>query len=108
MDILKKIEQIREKPEHIRRRYVFVCVFASMIIIGGIWLITLKSSYSNSGNAIDSEDYSQIMNDIKENVPTENEIYNNESEMISSEEDDTIETEESVEDEKYDLFDLSQ
>jgi len=110
VDILKKIEQIREKPEHIRRRYVSVCVFVSMLVIGGIWLITLKSSYSNPEKTINSEDYLQIINANKENTSTENESYNNKlREIVSSEENGVTETEEDDEEEKkYDLFDLSQ
>jgi len=107
MDIFKKIEQIREKPEHIRRRYVGICVFISIIIIGGIWVITLKGSYGNFGEIKKDEEYLQIMNTIKDSTSDKTESYTDKSEVVSTEEESVIEEDEASE-KKYNLFDLSQ
>ncbi|MDH4329976.1 MAG: hypothetical protein OEV93_00275 [Candidatus Moranbacteria bacterium] len=52
MDINKKIEEIRQKPEHVRMQYVLFCVGASMLILFSFWLFSLKSTLSGafSGN----------------------------------------------------------
>ena len=42
----KKIQFIREQPESVRRRYLFICLFASMVFILVIWLFSLKESVS--------------------------------------------------------------
>jgi hypothetical protein len=43
MTLFDKIEQIRQKPEHIRLRYVWVCVVISMVFVVFIWAISLKN-----------------------------------------------------------------
>ena len=43
MDISSKIEAIRQKPEHIRLRYVWFFVVLSMTFIFIIWIFSLKS-----------------------------------------------------------------
>jgi len=43
MGIYNKIDEIRRKPEHIRLRYVWVCVIISMALVLGIWALSLKS-----------------------------------------------------------------
>ena len=52
VNIFDKIDQIREKPEYIRRRYVWLFVTIFMFLIIGIWIISLKSSLMNSGASI--------------------------------------------------------
>ncbi len=42
-----RIEAIREQPEHIRQRYVFICLFSSMIFIIGIWILSLQEGMNN-------------------------------------------------------------
>ncbi len=42
----KKIQFIREQPESVRMRYLFICLFASMFFILVIWLFSLKESVS--------------------------------------------------------------
>ncbi|MDD3498535.1 MAG: hypothetical protein PHH24_03460 [Candidatus Moranbacteria bacterium] len=48
MDISKKIEEIRRKPEHERLRYVWGMVAVSMIFIIIIWIVSLKDNLSNN------------------------------------------------------------
>jgi len=43
MDLIGKIEKIRQKPEHIRVRYVWFCVAVSMIFVLTIWIFSMKS-----------------------------------------------------------------
>lgn len=43
MNISEKIEEIRQKPEHIRLRYVWFLVILSMTFIFIIWIFSLKS-----------------------------------------------------------------
>lgn len=47
MSIQKKLEEIREQSIHIRIRYVFFCVFLSMIGILFIWALSLKKNFEN-------------------------------------------------------------
>lgn len=44
MSIADKIEEIRQKPEHIRMRYVWVMVAISMFFIIAIWFFSLKAN----------------------------------------------------------------
>ena len=43
MNLSEKIEQIRQKPEHVRLRYVWFLVALSMTFIFIIWIFSLKS-----------------------------------------------------------------
>lgn len=47
MGLMEKIEEIREKPEHIRRRYVWFFVGVSMVFIVMIWIFSLESRTSD-------------------------------------------------------------
>lgn len=42
MGLIDKIEEIRKKPEYIRRRYVWIGVFISMIFVMIIWIFSFK------------------------------------------------------------------
>lgn len=43
------IDEIREKPEEIRRRYMFGYVSVTMLLIVGIWLISVQESFHLGG-----------------------------------------------------------
>lgn len=43
MGIFDKIDHIRQKPEHIRVRFVWLCVAISMVFVLIFWVISLKS-----------------------------------------------------------------
>jgi hypothetical protein len=47
MGILEKIEVIRQKPEHIRLRYVWFLVFFCMFFVVFIWFFSLKNDLRN-------------------------------------------------------------
>ncbi|MEA3323459.1 MAG: hypothetical protein U9Q12_04525 [Patescibacteria group bacterium] len=45
--IEKKVEEIRQKPENIRKRYVWFWVIAIMIIVIFIWVISMQITFFN-------------------------------------------------------------
>jgi len=99
VDIFEKIEQIREKPEHIRRRYVFICVTISMVLVFGIWMMSLKNSFNSSEKIIKEEDRVQMIQEIEKIKEIE----------ISAPVKTIVEQEEEPDaEEEYELFNLSQ
>lgn len=50
MSLDKKIDQIRKKPEHVRKRYVLASVIFCMIFVLMIWYFSIKTNFSNTGN----------------------------------------------------------
>lgn len=54
MGLMEKIEDIRKKPEHIRRRYVLFCVCVSAIFILMIWFFSFGNNNTNQPNSLDS------------------------------------------------------
>lgn len=63
MDLAKKLEEIRQKPESVRIRYVWGSVAVSMLIIVIIWIFSLEESFKN----IKTNDL-QTMPDLKQNI----------------------------------------
>lgn len=47
MSFFEKIEKIRREPEHIRKRYVIICLSLTMVFIVGIWFLSLRESFHN-------------------------------------------------------------
>ncbi len=47
MSIAEKLEHIRKQPEHIRVRYVFLCVGVSMVFVLVLWLVSLGQNLKN-------------------------------------------------------------
>jgi len=77
MDILEKIEEIRKKPEHIRRRYVWVMVLVCAFFIFLIWILSFKNSlYMIRENQDDSASQEEILKNLKESGKALNEIKN--------------------------------
>ena len=48
MDINKKIEHIRQQPEHIKMKYVWGAVVVCMFFIVIIWVISVKTMFHKS------------------------------------------------------------
>jgi type II secretory pathway component PulM len=65
MDINKKIEEIRQKPEQERLRYVLFWVVGCMIFIVLIWLLSLSSSFTNR---IQEDKEDQQVTELKQQV----------------------------------------
>jgi hypothetical protein len=55
MKITEKIEAIREKPEHIRIRYVWGCVMASMFVILIVWFFSIASMLKEKSGSSQGE-----------------------------------------------------
>ena len=64
IDVWEKIEWVRAQPEHIRMRYVFICLTVSMLFVIGVWLLSLKESFQNI-----SRDVSSTAEKGKEQLP---------------------------------------
>ncbi|MFC1609043.1 hypothetical protein ACFL3M_02535 [Patescibacteria group bacterium] len=47
MDINKKIEEIKQEPEHIRMRYAIMLSASSVFILFLFWIISFKGSINN-------------------------------------------------------------
>ncbi len=63
MSLFDHIENIRHKPEHVRRRYTWLCVAISMLFIIAIWIVSLQSEkqpIDNSNNLNAGEIFEQI------------------------------------------------
>lgn len=43
--ITQRIEEIRQKPEHIRFRYTLGLVLVCMIFVIGVWVLTLRQGF---------------------------------------------------------------
>ncbi len=39
------IDDVREQPEAVRRRYMYGCVAATMVFVLGIWLLSVSESF---------------------------------------------------------------
>jgi hypothetical protein len=75
MDINRKIEEIRQKPEHIRLRYIWGLVSISMLFVIIIWVLSIKESAKNlrSDNNVNLPDFSQSLEEIgsiKDSAPS--------------------------------------
>jgi hypothetical protein len=46
-DIWEKIEAIRHQPESVRMRYALACVGISMLLIIGLWLLSVREGFSD-------------------------------------------------------------
>jgi hypothetical protein len=63
MNIYNKLEEIREKPEHIRMRYVWLCVVVSMLFVLAIWVFSFQGG--NQAAAIPNDlNTAQIFEEI--------------------------------------------
>ena len=87
MDINKKIEEIRQQPEHVRIRYVWIAVAVSMFFIILIWLFSLNESFKKTNPASDMKNLPSIkqsieeMQSIKNEMPSADEIGNDLQEL---------------------------
>lgn len=62
MNLQQKLEEIRQKPESVRIRYVWGSVAVSMLIIIIIWIFSLEESFKK----INADEF-QKMPDLKQN-----------------------------------------
>jgi len=79
MDLNQKIEEIRQKPEYIRLRYVWSGVAISMFLIVIIWIFSLneetnKIKPAENNNLPDIKQSLEDIQSIKDRTPSINEI----------------------------------
>jgi Tfp pilus assembly protein PilN len=73
LDINKKIEEIRRKPEHERMRYVWGSVAVCMVFVFLVWILSVKISLQKNAGKIQPQnipDISQQLQDIKKATPS--------------------------------------
>ncbi|MFA6973631.1 MAG: hypothetical protein WC238_02710 [Parcubacteria group bacterium] len=66
MNIYNKLEEIRNKPEHIRMRYVWLMVTLSMLFVLIIWLVSFKSGQEKDTLLPSDVTNSDIVNQFNE------------------------------------------
>jgi hypothetical protein len=73
IDISRKLDEIREKPEHIRLRYVWGAVTVSMILVVIIWIFSMKEAFRLTQTEGESSSFSELKKQFdaqKENIPS--------------------------------------
>lgn len=68
MDIGKKIEEIRNKPEHVREKYVWMAVVVCMILVFSIWLFSFKSIFMQKKETGSVTPVKELMDKSKETI----------------------------------------
>jgi hypothetical protein len=79
MDIGKKLDEIRQKPENIRMRYVWGAVGISMILVVGIWIFSIKEAFKSTQTEGESGSFTELKNQFnaqKENMPSFDNLMN--------------------------------
>ena len=67
MNIFDKLEEIRQKPEHIRTRYAWFMVAASMTIVLIVWVMSIVASEKSFNESADNNNaVSDKVEDIKQ------------------------------------------
>ncbi|MEN8252679.1 MAG: hypothetical protein ABFQ53_03805 [Patescibacteria group bacterium] len=74
----QKVEEVRRKPEHIRVRYVWGSVIIIMLIIIFIWLVSMKTSFSQLNNDTETQssikEFQKQISEIQEKTQIEESI----------------------------------
>ena len=66
MNLQDKIEEIRQKPEYMRLRYVWGLTAVSLLIIIILWLFSIKSQQDDSLDPVLDSDQENIINQLGE------------------------------------------
>lgn len=69
----KKIEAIRQEPEHIRLRYVWGSVFATMILVLAIWFFSISIMLNKNNSSTNTENSS--LGDLKQQLQSINQSH---------------------------------
>jgi hypothetical protein len=62
--IIKKIEEIKKKPEHIRKRYAVVCTAIAMFFVLIVWVVSIKVQNSASDKAILNQEQLDVLDEL--------------------------------------------
>jgi len=68
MNIGRKIEDIRNKPEHIRERYVWVAVGICMLFILSIWLFSFRMVFKQKSEPDAAMPVKELMDKSKQSL----------------------------------------
>ncbi|EKE25128.1 MAG: hypothetical protein ACD_5C00281G0001 [uncultured bacterium] len=71
--IAEKIEEIRRKPEHVRVKYVWGCVAASMLLIITIWFFSIAAMLKKDAPKTEMDNIENLktqLKDINEQTPS--------------------------------------
>lgn len=72
--ISKKIEHIQSQPEHVRLRWVWICVSISMFFILAIWIFSITTLFNGNNKELDGQEdaqsISEQLQDIKKTAPS--------------------------------------
>lgn len=69
--IIRKIEEIRQKPEHIRLQYTLGIVLVCMVFVIGIWILTLRQGFMGMADEVSSskQQAEETITSVKEALP---------------------------------------
>ena len=75
MNISQKIAEMRQQPEHVRMRYVWISVSISMLIIVAIWIFSIGLMFKKDKTKTDqvtdpATDIAKQLQDIKQQAPS--------------------------------------
>jgi Tfp pilus assembly protein PilN len=71
ININRKLEEIRQQPEHIRMRYVWGAVAVSMFLIILIWIFSFKSTFNSaSSDKVTLPDLKSAYESSKQELPS--------------------------------------
>lgn len=71
MDLSKKLEEIRQKPEHVRLRYVWAAVAVSMFFVFLIWIFSFGQNIKQAEkNEVFLPDFKSELESQKQNMPS--------------------------------------
>ena len=91
MDIDKKIEEIRQKPEHERVKYVYGAVILSMLLIITLWIFSIRESIRDITRNTESEDSSEEFSGIRDQLDIDmKEVMSSLEKLLEEKEDNEI------------------
>ena len=71
MNINRKLDEIRQQPEHIRIRYVWFMVIVSMFLVILIWIFSFKTAVkSTSSDKAILPDFKNSLESQKQEMPS--------------------------------------
>lgn len=66
MGIQDKIDQIRQKPEHIRLRYAWMFTAIAMVFIIAVWFLSLRTKSNQAKGPVLSESQKETLKNLQD------------------------------------------
>lgn len=66
MNIFNKIEEIREKPEHIRVRWVWIMTVIFMFFVVSIWMLSISAQKGESSDLVVPENQKKAILELQQ------------------------------------------